>query len=302
MKKLLVITGPTATGKTESAIRVAEEVGGSVVSADSRQVYASMNIGTAKPKFAWSDKAMDEAAAVPSQKISHYLFNIRYPNQSLSLSEWQTMAFRIIDQVSSPILAGGTMLYIDSIIKNYDLPDVPANEELRRELEAQPAETLYTELLQKDPTASSFIQPHNKRRIIRALEVMAATGKPFSEQRRQRPARYDIATIGLFDSWEALEERIRIRIAAMFADGLVAETQKLIETYGADLPLLQTMNYRETVMLLKSEIPEKEAQREMLRSNLRYARRQMSWWRGRHDIEWYSPLDYAGIKKRLLQS
>jgi len=241
---------------------------------------------------------------LPSQEIPQYLFNIRYPNQPLSLSEWQTAAWQAIDQIHKvgmpAVLAGGTMLYVDSIIKNYDLPPVTPNPALRAELETKEADQLYAELLQKDPAARNFIQPLNKRRIIRALEVMAATGRPFSEQRRQRPPRYDITAIGLFDSWEALEERITQRVAAMLKDGLIEETRRLIDRYSADLPLLATLNYREAAAVLRGEWPQEKAREEMIRANLKYARRQMSWWRGRQDITWYSPADTADIKKRLL--
>lgn len=306
MKRLFVITGPTASGKTNIAIALAQEMKGAIVSADSRQVYAGMNIGTAKPKFAWRDEAQagEGVHGETGPAVPHYLFNIRRPNQPLSLSEWQAMAFTAVDHIqnvgSLPLLVGGTMLYIDSIIKNYDLPQVPPNPALRAELEAKENDQLYAELLQEDPAAGAFVQPLNKRRIIRALEVMAATNQPFSEQRRQRPPRYDITAVGLFDSWEALEERIKQRVQNMLKEGLLKETNGLVQHYGADLPLLQTINYREALAVLGGRLSEKEATQEMVRANLRYARRQMSWWRGRKDIAWYSPVDSADIKKRLL--
>lgn len=311
-RKLIVITGPTASGKTDLAITVAQELGSSVVSADSRQVYAGMNIGTAKPKFAWSDKVeeangetgLPAVALAKAGPVPHYLLNIRYPSEPLSLSDWQTAAFQAIDHIAAdggaPLLVGGTMLYIDSIIKNYELPQVAPNPDLRAELENKATDELYAELLKKDPAAKEFIEPMNKRRIVRALEVMAATGQPFSPQRRQRPPRYAITAIGLFDSWEALEERVKERVAAMFEGGLVEETKILLDHYGADLPLLATLNYREAAAVLRGEWPSEKAREEMIRANLKYARRQMSWWRGREDIAWHSPADIAGIKKRLL--
>jgi tRNA dimethylallyltransferase len=343
MKRLFVITGPTASGKTDLAISIARDRDGAVVSADSRQVYAGMNIGTAKAEFAWSDATHDilepdfinarvalrggsarskfrgapstdggsgtvvraeRVPAVTGPGPHHYGFNLRYPNEPLSLSDWQAMAFAVIDEIHKAgmpaVLAGGTMLYIDSIVKNYDLPAVAPNEELRAEYEKKDAPTLYAELLLRDPKAQSFIQPDNKRRIIRALEVMAATDRPFSEQRRQRPPRYDVTMIGLFDSWEALEKRIAARVATMMEEGLIAETQRLIDRYGADLPLLQTMNYKQALGILSGELSPDQAQEKMVRANLKYARRQMSWWRGRTDITWHSPTDIADIKKRLL--
>lgn len=306
-RKLIVITGPTATGKTDLAIEIAQEINGAVISADSRQVYAGMNIGTATPLRSSSFTGQEPHGHLEPDNIKgipHYLLNIHYPNQPLSLSEWQAMAFEVIDYVcsegSSPLLVGGTMLYVDSIIKNYDLPQVPPNPVLRAELAAKETGQLYAELLQKDPAAHTFIQPLNKRRIIRALEVIAATGQAFSQQRRQRPPRYTMTAIGLFDTWEALEQRITQRIGKMFDDGLVEETRRLIDAYGPELPLLQTMNYQQVLSVLNGELAEKEAREEMRRANLKYARRQMSWWRGRPDVAWYSPYDRETIKKRLL--
>lgn len=303
-EKLIVIAGPTASGKTDIAINLAQELNGSVVSADSRQVYAGMNIGTATPLRSESyagQEPHDFLEPDVIKNVPHYLFNIRRPDEPLSLADWQAAAFSAIDQIHSAgspaILVGGTMLYIDSVVKNYDVPQVPPDEEFRAAKEKEEAASLYAELLAKDPAAAEFVQPANKRRSIRALEVIAATGRPFSALRQQRPSRYSITMIGLFDSWEALAQRIEGRVAQMLADGLVEETRHLIDMYGADLPLLQTMNYQQTLVVISGELSVEEAQQDMIRANMRYARRQMSWWRGRRDITWYSPADREAIKK-----
>ncbi len=243
MERLIVITGPTASGKTDLATQLAGELGGSIISADSRQVYVGMNIGTATPLRSSSFAGQEPHGHLEPDLIhgvEHYLFNIRRPDQPMSLSEWQAAAFSTINhahaQSHTPLLVGGTMLYVDSIVKNYDLPNVPADVQFRQEKEGLSAETLYAELLKKDPATRDFIEPENKRRIIRALEVMAATGKTFSELRRQRPSPYEITIIGLFDGWEALEQRISQRVTTMLAEGLLEETQRLLDEYGADLP------------------------------------------------------------------
>lgn len=321
-KKVIVITGPTASGKTDLAIQVAQELRGTppfrragVISADSRQVYCSMNIGTAKPEFAWSSESHQETIAdtfltspQPSPQVRrgslpHYLFNIRRPNQPLSLSEWQTAAFSVINRIHKvgmpAVLAGGTMLYIDSIVKNFEVPNVEANVEFRDKKEQESAEDLYKELLTHDPAAKDFIEPQNKRRIIRALEVMAATNRTFSELRRQRPSPYKITMIGLFDGWEALEARITQRVQQMLVDGLLEETQSLVDIYGADLPLLKTMNYKQALGIIQGTLLEQEALGDMRRANIRYARRQMSWWKNRNEITWLKKPEASAVLQLL---
>lgn len=317
-KKIVVITGPTAAGKTELAINLAAALKGVIVSADSRQVYAGMNIGTATPLPAAGTGQEPHSHLEPDiiRNIPHYLFSIRRPNEPLSLAEWQASALEVIDHelesrsknqeaIIAPLLVGGTMLYIDSILKNYYLPQVEPNVQMRYELAAREADDLYAELMAQDPAAQTFIEPGNKRRIIRALEVIAATKKPFSAQRRSTSSRhgrstssrYDITMIGLFDGWEGLLTRITQRAKFMISHGLLGETQSLIDVYGADLPLLQTMNYKQAAAVLRGEMSERQAHESMVRANMRYARRQMSWWRGREEIRWFRKPDAAAILK-----
>ncbi|MBI1833453.1 MAG: tRNA (adenosine(37)-N6)-dimethylallyltransferase MiaA, partial [Candidatus Andersenbacteria bacterium] len=169
---LKVIVGPTAAGKTDYAIQIAQQTNGAVISADSRQLYAGMNSGTAKPQEAWNSNAHDIFTADLVNDIPHYLLNVRTPNNPMTLTEWQEAAFHIIDQSHNPLLVGGTMLYVDSIVFNYSVPNVSPNESLRAELETQSTNDLYAKLLTQDPAAKEFIEPHHKRRIIRALEVI----------------------------------------------------------------------------------------------------------------------------------
>jgi tRNA dimethylallyltransferase len=281
-KRLIVIVGPTASGKTTLALRLARDNQGAVVSADSRQVYVGMNIGTATPlRSAVEHKPHDILTPDVVDGIEHYLLNIREPDQPLTLAEWQHAAFTVIDTLVShertPLLVGGTMLYIDSVIYNFSIPHVPPQAQLREQLSRREAGELYAELIKRDPAASHFIEPHHTRRIIRALEVMMASGKRFSELRQRGEPRYETEIIGLFPGWEALERAIRARAHQMVREGLMEEIESLRNRYGADLVLLQTVNYKEA--------PDIEA---MVRANMRYARRQMAWWRGRKDVTWLS--------------
>jgi len=285
-KEVLVIVGPTASGKTGLAQAISKKHNGAVVSADSRQVYAGLNIGTAKPRQAWRDKAheIDEPDIV--QGVPHYLLNILSPTETYSLVQWKKAAEILIDKTLTegkrPIVAGGTMLYMDALVKNYELPAIEADKDFRSKLESEKTEDLYDKLIKQDPESKDFIESHNRRRIIRALEVIEATGKKFSDSRRQRPAKYDFRIVGLFDNWEALRERVAARAQEMLDLGLVDEIKDLEKRYGSELPLLKTINYAQRGDLEK-----------MVQANMRYAHRQMSWWRRDESIEWFGELEEA---------
>lgn len=282
LPELVVIVGPTASGKTEAAIRLAAVINGAVVSADSRQIYTGMDIGTAKAKMDHGGDEQPHAIEVPDKikGIDHYLINIRRPDEEMSLAEWQAAAYQAIDAIveesKKPIVAGGTMLYVDSIVFAYNIPAVPRNKNLRAELATLPVEVLYEKLIKLDPNAAQFVPPLNTRRIIRALEVIEATGRPFSAQRQKDDARYRVKMYGLFPGWDQLKKNIAQRAQQMLEEGLAQEKERLIKEFGASLPLLRTLNY--------DQVPNQE---EMVRRNIKYARRQMSWWRGRKEIEWH---------------
>lgn len=240
-----VVLGPTASGKTAYAIALAKQISGAVISADSRQVYAGMNIGAAKPQEAW--KSAPHSIHTPDMVdgIPHYLLNIATPDAPITLPEWLDAAKIVISQIEqegrTPIIAGGTMLYIDALVDGYDIPNIEPNETLRSELEAMPAETLYKRLLTADPDALSFIESHNTRRIIRALEVMDATGKKFSQLRTKKTSDNQYIKIGIFSDFDTLRENVRKRAQEMMGMGLEEEKLQLQKTYP-NSPLLKTMN------------------------------------------------------------
>jgi tRNA dimethylallyltransferase len=287
---IVVIVGPTAAGKTALAINVAHALSSSVISADSRQVFAGFNIGTAKPKAAHRNEAHPITTPDVIEKVPHYLLNVAEPTTRFSLTEWQQAALTIITECvnrhEQPILVGGTMLYLDSLVYNYQIPEVPPHAELRNELESRPVAELWQELITQDPAAATFIEAHHKRRIIRALEVMTATKQPFSVTRRKQPSPYTFTTIGIFPGWEQLERNISVRAEAMVKDGLLDEVRELRETYGTDLPLLRTMHYQQAGALLGGQLTKPAAIKEMVRVNMRYAHRQMSWWKKQTGITW----------------
>lgn len=292
MKKIIAIVGPTASGKTDLGIQLARQLQTAVISSDSRQVYAGLNIGTAKPEEVWREQVHDFATADTIDGVDHYGLNFRLPTEPLFLSAWQKAAQAMIEKLHQEhdhvVLAGGTMLYIDSIIYGFTIPDTPPNIPLREKLEKEATKVLYNQLLAADPEAKTFIEPHHKQRIIRALEVIEATGQPFSSQRQQTPTAYESHVLGLFPGWEILEQRIAERVQGMLDTGLIEETAKLQTIYGADLPLLKTINYAQAAQVISEELSLEEAKVKMVQANWRYAHRQMSWWKRNKNIMWFA--------------
>jgi tRNA dimethylallyltransferase len=237
---LIAIVGPTAVGKTAYAIDYAQQVGGEIVSADSRQIYRFMNIGTAKPTPA------EQAAAV------HHLIDICDPDADFSLATYQELALAAIEDITArgrvPLLVGGTGQYLAAILEGWNIPRVPPQPALRAALEAEAqlggTQRLYTRLAEVDPPAAAKIAPTNLRRIIRALEVYAVTGQPISAQQERHPPPYSIRTIWLARPREQIYQRADARIAAMLEAGLLDEVAALRERgYNWELPAMSSLGY-----------------------------------------------------------
>jgi tRNA dimethylallyltransferase len=200
---LAVILGPTATGKTRLGIAIAQALNGEIVGADSRQIYRHMDIGTAKP------------SPTEQKAATHHLIDVVNPNETLSLAQYQRMAYETIHVIHQrgqlPILVGGTGQYISAVIEGWSIPEVPPNDALRAELEAYAqqhgANALHQRLKQHDPEAAASIHPNNIRRVVRALEVCIETNTPITELQRKKPPPYRILQIGLQMEREALYER-----------------------------------------------------------------------------------------------
>lgn len=272
IKPLIAIVGPTAVGKTAFAIQLAKEFRGEIISADSRQVYRGMDIGTAKPNAT-------ERACVP-----HHLMDVVNPNESFSLSDYQHLAYTTIAEIHRrggvPMLVGGTGLYVRAVIEGLAIPRVPPDLERRAELELQEGDALYTQLQSLDPVAATRIDPRNKRRVIRALEVIHATGKPISVQQTLHAPSYRVLRIGLTMSREQLYERINARVDAMIETGLVDEVRTLLDNgYTADLPAMSGLGYRQIVEYLQGTMPLGEAIRILKRDTRRFVHHQYSWFR-----------------------
>ncbi len=285
MNKLIAIVGPTATGKTELAIALAQELGGEIVGADSRQVYRFMDIGPAKPTPA-------EQAAAP-----HHLIDIVDPDQEFSLALFQDLALRAIQDIRSrgklPILVGGSGLYVWAVLEGWSIPNVPPSPEVRRGLEARAGvegnETLYRELEELDPRAARQIDPRNVRRVIRALEVCQATGRPFSELREKTPPDFHPLIIGLTAERSALYQRIDGRVDRMIEEGLVEEVKGLRDRgYSMTLPAMSGMGYRQIGQFLDQEMSLEDAIQRIKFETHRFARHQYGWFRLSDErIHWF---------------
>lgn len=282
---LVLIVGPTAVGKTEIAIQLAERLNGEIVSADSRLFYRGMDIGTAKP-------SREEQARVP-----HHLIDIANPDEILSLAVFQQKATEAIAEIHTrnklPFLVGGTGQYIRAVTQGWSPPEVEPNEQLRNELEREKEENginwLHDKLRGLDPAAAEKIDPRNFRRTIRALEVIMTTGKKFSEQRGQGESPYHLITIGLTRPREELYRRVDERIESMYANGLMDEVKSLIARgYPASLPTMSAIGYRECAQALAGQIPIEEAKQLTRRATRAYVRRQANWFKESDpNIAWF---------------
>jgi tRNA dimethylallyltransferase len=271
-----VIVGPTAVGKTEISIQLAEWLEGEIVSADSRLLYRGMDIGTAKP-------TLEQRLRVP-----HHLIDVADPRTSWSLALFQQAATEAIASIHSrrhlPMLVGGTGQYIHAVTHGWTPPITSPNTRLRAELEARAAsegyQVLYNELQELDPNAAEKIDPRNVRRTVRALEVIRLTGRKFSEQQGHVEDPYRLITIGLSRPRPEIYARVDARIEAMFAAGLLDEVQHLLDAgCSPDLPSMSAIGYRECVRVLAGRMDVEQAKVEMRRLTRIFVRRQTNWFK-----------------------
>jgi tRNA dimethylallyltransferase len=273
---LIVVVGPTAVGKTATAIRLCVDFRGEVISADSRQIYRGLDIGTAKPT------PEEQAVAV------HHLIDVVDPHEVLGLAEYQTRAYVAIDDILArgriPFLVGGTGQWVRGVVEGWGVPHVAPDYALRAELEAVAdrggPQELYARLAEVDPHAAARIDARNTRRVIRALEVYLKTGVPISEQQRAQAPPYRILIVGLTMPRELLYARIDARVERMLDEGLLAEVRKLVARgYSLDLPAMSGLGYRQIGQHLAGEISLEEAIRLIKKETRRLVRRQSNWFR-----------------------
>jgi tRNA dimethylallyltransferase len=296
---VIVILGPTAVGKTALSVRLARDFDGEVISADSRQIYRYMDIGTAKA-------TSEEQAQAP-----HHLVDIVDPDQELTLAHFQRLTYHLIDQIWArdrvPILVGGTGLYIRAVLEGWTIPEVPPDETMRRRLQGEAErfghQALHARLAVVDPAAAERIDGRNVRRVVRALEVFYHTGQPISELQQKHPPDYAVLKLGLTMPREALYARIDARVDRMIASGLVDEVRWLVEQgYDLELPSMSALGYGEIIQYLEGEISLQEAADLIKRHTRRFVRQQYNWFRlSDPSIHWIDATDpdYDAIRERV---
>ena len=276
--KVVAIVGATASGKTAYSIELAKKINGEIVSADSRLVYKGFDIGTAKP-------TVDEMDGVP-----HHMVDIVEPEFEYSAGLYKKQAKDVISQIllrgNVPIICGGTGLYIDILLKNYDLPESEANRELRNELTQLDTANLEDMLKNLDIDAFTSIDKNDRKKMIRAIEIIKTTNKPLSQTRGMNKSEYNVEWIGKNFDRKTLYERIDKRVDIMIENGLVEETKNLLEKHGRIPNLVNTIGYREILGYIDNQCSLEQAA-ELLKKNTRnYAKRQLTWFRRNEDIKW----------------
>jgi len=285
MNHLVAIVGPTGVGKSRLALRLAQTFDSEIVSADSRQAYRYMDIGTAKPSH-------KELSLVP-----HYLINIVNPDEDFSLAQYQKLAYGAIDDIQQrnklALLVGGSGLYVWSVLEGWGIPQVPPDPEFRHSLEKKAAKVgedkLYQQLMKVDPVAGQRIDRHNIRRVIRALEVQRGTETPFSQLQYKEAPPFNALIIGLTVDRVELYRRIDLRIDEMIRQGLVDEVEKLVNMgYDSNLPAMSSIGYKQISMFLKGELTLAAAIQQIKFETHRFVRHQYAWFQLKDDrIKWF---------------
>ncbi len=284
-QKVIVICGPTASGKTALSIELAKKINGEIVSCDSMQIYKEMDIGTAKP-------TVEEM-----QGIKHYMIGIISPNERYSVADYKKDAKKAIREILNkgkvPIVVGGTGLYIDSLIYEIEYQDIEFDKEYREHLEKEVKEKgleeLYNVAKEIDPEAIEKISKNDKKRILRILEIYHATGENKTEQERksrQKEVEYDYKVYALNMDREKLYDRINKRVDKMIEEGLIQEVEKIYKKYNDFPTAMQGLGYKEVVEYLEGKLTKEEMIEKIKQETRRYAKRQLTWFRKNKQTIW----------------
>ena len=292
---LFILIGPTAIGKTALSINLAKKLNGEIISADSMQIYKLMNIGTAKI-------TIDEMDEIP-----HHLIDIVYPDEEFTVADYKRNSIDKIIDINErgrlPIIAGGTGLYINSLVYNLNFTEVEPNEEIRANLESLGEkygnEYLHRKLSNIDKTSADKISPQDKKRIIRALEIFEITGIPMSDQNknfREYNKDYNLTMVGLNMDRQKLYNRINLRVNEMLEEGLIEEVSSLIKMgYNKELVSMQGIGYKEIIEYLEGNSTLEEAIELLKRKTRNYAKRQITWFKRDERIKWYNVDEYSDL-------
>lgn len=296
--KLIIVLGPTASGKSDLAIALAQQFNGEIVNADSRQIYRGMTIGTASPTQYSAFSIYNSAFTI--QGIPHHLFHFAEPDAYFSVAEYKKRALAAVRDIHQrnkvPFLVGGTGLYIWAVADNLMIPEVPPNAGLRAALKSESIENLLKRLGEKDPEAIQLTDK-NKRRIIRALEVISATDKKFTDARKPGEPLFVVFQIGLSVPLDRLDSRIEKRAKQMIRDGLIEEVRDLLRKYPPGLPAFDSPGYREFTDYFNGNLTLTEATERFIHAHKQLARQQIKWFKRDQRIQWFRSDEKAQIKK-----
>ncbi len=294
MNKLIVILGPTASGKTDLSIRLAKKFKGEIVSADSRQVYRGMDIGTGKV-------TKKEMAGIP-----HYLLDVASPRKKFSVAQYKKLAQKAINRIFKkekiPFLVGGTGFYIQAVTDEIVIPEVKPKWKLRKELEKKSAEELFEKLKKIDPKRASSIDKNNKRRLIRAIEIVSETKKPVPKIKKGIPD-FQILKIGIKKEKDDLQKLIKKRLEKRLKKGMIAEVKKLKEKLSWQRLDSFGLEYRYIALYLQKKITKEEMKERLEKEIWHYAKRQMTWFKRDKEIKWIKNYKEAEkLVKKFLQN
>lgn len=324
--KIIVILGPTASGKSAVAIKLAKKFNGEIISADSRQIYRGMDIGTGKvtgalesvilseqsePKDLGQDSSTslrfgqndNELKVFVSEGIPHYAIDIVDPNEDFNITDFkkytQAKIKEILERGKLPIICGGTGFWISAVVDDLDFPEVAPDPKLRAELDEKSVGELFEQLLAIDPERASSIDKHNKFRLIRALEICQALGKvPKPKSQNQKPSPYQFLQIGISVEKEILHKKIKKRLNERFAQGMIEEVEKL-HSEGISWEKLEGfgLEYRKIAEFLQGKISKEEMMEKLYFDIIHYAKRQMTWFGKDERTFWLN--DYKEIEKQV---
>lgn len=287
--KIVVICGPTASGKTALGIQVAQQANGEIISSDSMQIYKDMDIGTAKPT------PEERAQAV------HHLVDFVSPDQRYSVADFKKDATEKIEDILSrgklPIIVGGTGLYVNSLIHNIEYKEEITDIEYRNELEKVDLETLYKQAQEIDPEAAAKVSQNDRKRITRILEIYHTTGKTKTqmEAESRKEVKYDYKIFVLTPERDKLYERINLRVDLMMQAGLVDEVKQLLQKYNEFPTAMQGLGYKEVKEYLDGDITEEEMVEKIKQESRHYAKRQLTWFRQYKDATWLDTFDKNNV-------
>ena len=296
--KVIVICGPTASGKTTLSIQLAQKINGEIISSDSMQIYKDMNIGTAK---------LDQQEM---QGIKHYLLDFVEPNQRYSVADYKKDAENAIEDILQkgkvPIIVGGTGLYVDSLIYGIEYPNIEFDENYRKELERrvekEGLEKLYEKAKKIDPQAMKKISRNDQKRILRVLEIYNATGKTKTEQEiesRKNEVKYDYRVFAINMDREKLYDRINKRVDIMIQKGLIEEVENLLKKYNEFPTAMQGLGYKEVVEYIQGKVLKEDMIENIKRESRRYAKRQITWFKKNKQTIWIGPNDLQMILNEI---